>query len=146
MNAATTVPGLDGRRPIDITTTGRQTGEARRIEIAIHNIDGRLFISGMPSPRTRSWIYNLMADPRMTIHVKNRLHRTIHLRSVKTTVRAAARGCSGTNLVVAAYRGRLRIRPRGWSRVIVSVRMRLDSPNACQGKVFPLTFKGQASA
>ena len=83
---------------------------------------------------------------RMTIHVKNRLHRTIHLRSVKTTVRAAARGCSGTNLVVAAYRGRLRIRPRGWSRVIVSVRMRLDSPNACQGKVFPLTFKGQASA
>ena len=71
MNAATTVPGLDGRRPIDITTTGRQTGEARRIEIAIHNIDGRLFISGMPSPRTRGWIYNLMADPRMTIHVKD---------------------------------------------------------------------------
>jgi deazaflavin-dependent oxidoreductase (nitroreductase family) len=71
MNAATTVPGLDGRRPIDITTTGRQTGEARRIEIAIHNIDGRLFISGQPSPRTRSWIYNLMADPRMTIHVKD---------------------------------------------------------------------------
>jgi deazaflavin-dependent oxidoreductase (nitroreductase family) len=71
MNAATTVPGLDGRRPIDITTTGRQTGSPRRIEIAIHNIDGRLFISGMPSPRTRSWIYNLMANPRMTIHVKD---------------------------------------------------------------------------
>jgi len=71
LNAATTVPGLDGRRPIDITTTGRQTGEARRIEIAIHNIDGRLFISGMPSPQTRGWIYNLMADPRMTIHVKD---------------------------------------------------------------------------
>jgi deazaflavin-dependent oxidoreductase (nitroreductase family) len=71
MNAAATVPGLDGRRPIDITTTGRQTGSPRRIEIAIHNIDGRLFISGMPSPRTRSWIYNLMADPRMTIHVKD---------------------------------------------------------------------------
>ena len=83
---------------------------------------------------------------RMTIHVKNRLHRTIHLRSVTTTVRAAARGCSGTNLVVAAYRGRLRIRPGRWTRVIVSVRMRSDSPNACQGRVFPLTFKGQASA
>jgi hypothetical protein len=83
---------------------------------------------------------------RMTIHVKNRLHRTIHLRSVKTTVRAAARGCSGANLVVAAYRGRLRIRAGGWSRVFVSVRMRPDSPNACQGKRFPLTFEGQASA
>jgi deazaflavin-dependent oxidoreductase (nitroreductase family) len=71
MNAATTVPGLDGRRPIDITTTGRHSGEARRIEIAIHNIDGRLFISGMPSPRKRAWIYNLEADPRMTIHVKD---------------------------------------------------------------------------
>jgi deazaflavin-dependent oxidoreductase (nitroreductase family) len=71
MNAATTAPGLDGRRPIDITTTGRRTGEARRIEIAIHNIGGRLFISGMPSPRKRGWIYNLEADPRMTIHVKD---------------------------------------------------------------------------
>ncbi len=83
---------------------------------------------------------------RMTIHVKNRLHRVIHLRSIRTTVRAAASGCSGTNLVVAAYRGRLRIRAGGWSRVFVSVRMRRDSPNACQGKTFPLTFKGQASA
>jgi hypothetical protein len=83
---------------------------------------------------------------RMTIHVKNRLHRTIHLRALKTTVRAAAPGCGGRNLVVAPYRGRLRIRAGGWSRVFVSVRMRLDSPNACQGKVFPLTFEGQASA
>ena len=71
MNATTTVPGLDGRRPIDITTTGRRTGEARRIEIAIHNLDGRLFISGTPSPRTRAWIHNLEADPRMTVHVKD---------------------------------------------------------------------------
>jgi deazaflavin-dependent oxidoreductase (nitroreductase family) len=71
MNAIATVPGLDGRRPIDITTTGRRTGKPRRIEIAIHVIDGRLFISGMPSPRTRSWIHNLEANPRMTIHVKD---------------------------------------------------------------------------
>ena len=71
MNATATVPGLDGRRPIDITTTGRRTGKPRRIEIAIHVIDGRLFISGMPSPRTRAWIHNLEANPRMTIHVKD---------------------------------------------------------------------------
>jgi deazaflavin-dependent oxidoreductase (nitroreductase family) len=67
---ATTVPGLDGRYPIDITTTGRRTGLRRRIEIAIHDIDGRLFISGMPSRRTRAWIHNLEADPRLTVHVK----------------------------------------------------------------------------
>jgi hypothetical protein len=82
----------------------------------------------------------------MTIRVTNRLRGVVHLRSVKTTVHAAARGCSGKNLVVAAYRGRLRIRPGRTARVTVSVRMRLDSPNACQGKVFPLTFMGQASA
>lgn len=71
MNATATVPGLDGRRPIDITTTGRRTGNDRRIEIAIHPIEGRLFISGMPSPRKRGWIHNLEADPRMTVHVKD---------------------------------------------------------------------------
>ena len=37
---ATIAPGLDGRHPIDITTTGRRTGEARRIEIAIHTSTG----------------------------------------------------------------------------------------------------------
>src|SRR5262245_35646689 len=66
----TTVPGLDGRRPIDITTTGRRTGRPRRIEIAIHPIDGRLYISGLPWRRTRGWIYNLEADPHLTVHVK----------------------------------------------------------------------------
>ena len=68
---AATLPGLDGRRPIDITTTGRRTGATRRIEIAIHPIDGRLYISGMPSRRTRAWIYNLESDPRLTVHVKS---------------------------------------------------------------------------
>ena len=39
---------------IDITTTGRMTGLPRRIEIVFHNIDGRIFISGMPrADRTR---------------------------------------------------------------------------------------------
>jgi deazaflavin-dependent oxidoreductase (nitroreductase family) len=68
--ATTIIPGLEGRYPIDITTTGRRTGKPRRIEIAIHPIDGRLYISGMPSRRKRGWIYNLEADPRMTVHVK----------------------------------------------------------------------------
>ena len=35
---------------IDITTTGRRTGQPRRIEIVDHVIDGRIFISGMPRP------------------------------------------------------------------------------------------------
>jgi deazaflavin-dependent oxidoreductase (nitroreductase family) len=53
---------------IDITTTGRSSGQARRIEIVFFNIDGRLYITG--SPGTRAWLANLKADPRMTVHLK----------------------------------------------------------------------------
>ena len=56
---------------IDITTTGRRTGLPRRIEIVLHAIDGRLFISGMPrADRRRAWLSNIEADPRVTVHLK----------------------------------------------------------------------------
>jgi deazaflavin-dependent oxidoreductase (nitroreductase family) len=55
---------------IDITTTGRRSGLPRRIEIALHSFGGRLYISGIPSQRTRAWLHNLRADPRMTVHLK----------------------------------------------------------------------------
>jgi deazaflavin-dependent oxidoreductase (nitroreductase family) len=61
---------LDRGGLIDITTTGRRTGEPRRLEIVFHRIDGRLIITGSPSQRTRAWILNLEADPRLTIHLK----------------------------------------------------------------------------
>lgn len=54
---------------IDITTTGRRSGEPRRIEIVFHAIDGHVYISGMPGPR-RAWIANLEAEPRLTFHLK----------------------------------------------------------------------------
>jgi len=57
-------------RTIDITTTGRRSGRPRRIEIVFHNIDGRLYLSGMPSRRRRSWLANLEANPRFTFHLK----------------------------------------------------------------------------
>ncbi len=55
---------------IDITTTGRKTGEPRRIEIVFHNMDGRLIITGSPRPRKRAWILNLESDPHLTFHLK----------------------------------------------------------------------------
>ena len=55
---------------IDITTTGRRTGEPRRIEIVFHAFDGRVYISGFPRPRKRSWLANLEAQPRFTFHLK----------------------------------------------------------------------------
>src|SRR5438445_13662525 len=55
---------------VDITTAGRKSGEPRRVEIVMHNIDGRLYISGQPSRRRRSWLANLDANPKFTLHVK----------------------------------------------------------------------------
>jgi len=54
---------------IDITTTGRKTGQRRRIEIVFHNVGGRLYVSGMPGFK-RSYIANLTADPHFTFHLK----------------------------------------------------------------------------
>lgn len=56
---------------IDITTTGRKTGEPRRIEIVFHNIDGRLIITGSPrADHRRAWLLNLESDPNLTFHLK----------------------------------------------------------------------------
>jgi len=55
---------------IDITTVGRHSGRPRRIEIVFHNIDGRIYISGIPSPTRRAWLANLEAHPDFTVHLK----------------------------------------------------------------------------
>jgi deazaflavin-dependent oxidoreductase (nitroreductase family) len=67
----TTRAALNHSQLIDLTTTGRRTGQQRRIEIFLHNDDGQLFITGMPrADRTRDWIYNIEADPHVVVHLK----------------------------------------------------------------------------
>jgi deazaflavin-dependent oxidoreductase (nitroreductase family) len=61
---------LAGVGVIDITTVGRQSGQPRRLEIVFHNIDGKIYISGTPSPKRRSWLGNLEAHPKFTVHLK----------------------------------------------------------------------------
>ena len=53
---------------IDISTTGRRSGQPRRIEIVFFNLDGRVYISGMPG--RRAWLANLTLDPSLTFHLK----------------------------------------------------------------------------
>ena len=53
---------------VDITTQGRTSGEARRIEMPLRLRQGRIFISGRPGKR--SWYANILANPLVTIHVK----------------------------------------------------------------------------
>ena len=61
---------LQRRNIIDITTTGRRTGEPRRIEIVFHSLDGRTYITGMPVPAKRAWLANLEENPAFTFHFK----------------------------------------------------------------------------
>jgi deazaflavin-dependent oxidoreductase (nitroreductase family) len=65
---------------VDITTTGRRTGRPHKVELVFHNFDGRVFVSGLPGPR--DWYANLVANPRLTFHLK---------RTVKADLPARAR-------------------------------------------------------
>lgn len=58
-------------RTIDITTTGRRSGQPRRVEVWIHRVEGHWYLTGVPAPR--SWYANLRADPRFTVHLKHRV-------------------------------------------------------------------------
>ena len=66
---------LDRDTLIDITTTGRRTGQPRRTEIWFHYQDGRVLITGSPGPR--GWYANMTADPNFTWHFKQSLIRDV---------------------------------------------------------------------
>jgi deazaflavin-dependent oxidoreductase (nitroreductase family) len=58
-------------RTIDITTTGRRSGQPRRIEIVFYRLDDDIYLSGIPAPKQRDWLANLAAHPKFTFHLKH---------------------------------------------------------------------------
>jgi deazaflavin-dependent oxidoreductase (nitroreductase family) len=68
---------------IDITTIGRRTGEPRRIEIWMMDVDGRFFITGTPG--RRDWLANLRADPSLVVHLKRHANVDLPARAVEVT-------------------------------------------------------------
>jgi deazaflavin-dependent oxidoreductase (nitroreductase family) len=56
-------------RTIGITTLGARSGAARRVEVWLHRVDGRWYLTGTPVPR--NWYANLRAHPRFTVHLKH---------------------------------------------------------------------------
>jgi deazaflavin-dependent oxidoreductase (nitroreductase family) len=58
-------------RTIDITTTGRRSGEPRRIEIVFYRFGDDIYLSGIPAPTVRNWLSNLEAHPEFTFHLKH---------------------------------------------------------------------------
>ena len=68
-------------RTIDITTTGRRSGEPRRIEIAFYRLGDDIYLSGIPGLKTRSWLANLAAQPQFTFHLKQSLQADLPARA-----------------------------------------------------------------
>ena len=99
---------------IDITTTGRRSGQPRRKEIVFHTIGGRLYISGIPRPAKRDWLRNLEVDPRLTFHLKG-------------DVRADLPGTARVITDEAERRALLPHIARGWGRDDLEAMVR-DSP------------------
>jgi deazaflavin-dependent oxidoreductase (nitroreductase family) len=59
------------QRTIDITTTGRRSGQPRRIEIVFYRFEDTIYLSGIPGPRTRDWLANLVAEQHFVFHLKH---------------------------------------------------------------------------
>lgn len=57
-------------RTIDITTTGRRSGSPRRIEICFYRVDDSIYLSGVPAPRRRGRLANLVSNPHFLFHLK----------------------------------------------------------------------------
>ena len=60
-------------RTIDVTTTGRHSGQPRRIETVFYRFEDDVFLSGIPAPRPRAWLLNLAAEPHFVFHLKHRV-------------------------------------------------------------------------
>ena len=60
-------------RTIDVTTTGRRSGQPRRIETVFYRFENDVFLSGIPAPRPRAWLLNLAAEPHFVFHLKHRV-------------------------------------------------------------------------
>ena len=81
---------LNTEKIIDITTTGRKSGDPHRIEIGFHNIDGKIYITGKPG-RKRDWYRNMLADPNFTFHLKQGVVADLPAQAAPITDDAARR-------------------------------------------------------
>jgi deazaflavin-dependent oxidoreductase (nitroreductase family) len=74
---------------IDMTTIGKKTGQPHKVEIAFHNFDGVLYITGTPGKR--DWYANLVEQPQFTFHLKQSAQADIPARAIPITDEATRR-------------------------------------------------------
>jgi deazaflavin-dependent oxidoreductase (nitroreductase family) len=91
---------------VDITTTGRRSGQPRRIEIWMLDVDGRFFITGTPG--RRGWLANLAAAPGLVVHLKRHARTDLAARATVITDPELRRHVL-THANAAWYRGRAKL-------------------------------------
>ena len=99
---------------VDITTTSRKSGDARRIEIRLHALDGKLYITGRPG-RPRSWYTNMVAKPAFTLHLKQDLKRDLQCNAVPITEDGARR--TVFELMLAEEESMAHVNVAEWAKV-----------------------------
>ncbi len=80
---------LQTDRLIDITTTGRKSGNPHQIEIAFHYLDEVVYISGLPGKR--DWYANMVANPEFTFHLKQSVQADIPAKATPVLADASRR-------------------------------------------------------
>jgi deazaflavin-dependent oxidoreductase (nitroreductase family) len=117
---------LESDRLIDITTTGRQSGQPRRLEIGLFYLDGQFYLSG--SPGRRSWLANLVANPRFTVHLKQSLKADLPAVATPIFERAARREVFGRMAASRRAGPPMDIEARVAGSPLVRVDLRLEEP------------------
>jgi hypothetical protein len=72
-------------RIIDITTLGRRTGRARRIEIFFYRALGKTYLCSGAGGGATDWHANLLANPDFTFHLKNGIRADLPARATPVT-------------------------------------------------------------
>jgi hypothetical protein len=79
----------------------------------------------------------------MSVKVRNPYKRVLRLVSLSAEVRRARRLCTGSNVDVRSFRGRLSIAPRRTRVVRLLVEMQPTVVEECKGARFPLRFRAK---
>ena len=87
---------------IDVTTTGRKSGQQRRSHLIAVPIDGTLAVLGtnFGQPSTPAWVLNLEADPHATVTYRS---RTLEAAARPATEDEQARVLAGSAQVYPGY-------------------------------------------
>ena len=97
---------------VDITTTGRKSGQPRRIEIWVHYQDGAVFITGTPGKR--DWYANMVAHPDFILHLKQSQQRDVQVRAVPVTDQSRRREVFARMMELEQRRQSLRANTDEW--------------------------------